>query len=167
MDILTLFQRIPKELQIEIAVTYLGDWKYKNGKIVFDFTNLYSKIPKIKYISANKFINNNEFIYVSIKMYRCELKINRHKKYVFDYTEKREYGEDEYEIDENEMAIFDFEMADSFNDYAVQCDPKGGKLLELFNWYMINVNHYIKNDATNTTDKYKMKEKLLFIAYQY
>jgi hypothetical protein len=98
MDLVTLLKRIPRDLLMHIAVEYVGGWKKKDGKIVFDFTYLYGKIPKIKYIQNNYLVYSRQYIYVKELSFNCELKISEERKYILSYWEEREYREHEYEV---------------------------------------------------------------------
>lgn len=175
MEFMKLFNTIPRELQIMIAVEYLGDWKYKNGKLVYDFTNLYNKIPKIKHRKYSNIVYDTrfeEYVYTVQKTTVLRLKINKNKKYVFECSERRTYREDEIE----EVIDFNDEGDPISTPYV---DPRGGNMNGLYYLQLVHKDYYHSNDSRILTnkygenntiiidnmDKYIIKEKILFVYF--
>ena len=94
--ILNLLKHLNKDLVVLIAVEFVGGWKYKNNKLLFDFEPLYKRIPQPICTTSKKFIYSRGFIYTIDHETVVSIPISLFKSYVISYVENQEYKEHEY-----------------------------------------------------------------------
>lgn len=94
--IIDLLNHLNKDLVVLIAVEFVGGWKYKNNKLVFDFEPLYKSIPQPVYTNSKKFIYSRGFIYTIYYESIVSIPISIFKSYIISYIENQEYKEHEY-----------------------------------------------------------------------
>lgn len=98
MEYTHLFFRLQKDLQIKIAVEYVGGWKCVKGKLEYSFDHYFNKIPRPIGTHRYKFIYSRGFWYHKYDDWHVVLKISAHKSYVLRLYEEREWSEYEYEV---------------------------------------------------------------------
>lgn len=133
-DIAEYLDILPKDICMKILVDYIGGWVVKKGKLVVDFNMIYSKIPKpvlykehdIYEVSGDE-DDEGVFTYTTVKNWQLSIPINATYSYVFDYTEKRKYDEEEFHQEE---IIVDNDDEEDYQ-FNVIVNPRGGSLINI------------------------------------
>lgn len=103
--VINLLKHLNKDLIVFIAVEFVGGWVYKNNKLVFDYEQMYNKIPRPICIISGKYIYSRGFIYMKMSDSFISLSITSYKSYIISYIENREYKEHEYSEEINSEGI--------------------------------------------------------------
>lgn len=93
---INLLKYLNKDLIILIAVEFVGGWKYKNNKLVFDFELLFNRIPRPFCFTSKYFVYSRGYLYNIDHACAVKLPISLSKSYEISYIENQEYKEHEY-----------------------------------------------------------------------